>query len=175
MQPTTGVKAGAWLLLTEISNATGDPQLNATADVLRVQLAQSAHFNLLENDRVKETLQRMTKPADTKLDVPVAREVAYRSGTPLLVYGTLSPLGAGYGLTLVMERIEGQPRTAQATESKLFEARSKNGLFDVTRPRRGPVGPRARRRKISRRRIRCPRRPRRARGRRWITTRRRSG
>ncbi|MBZ5625885.1 MAG: protein kinase, partial [Acidobacteriia bacterium] len=130
-RPSAIVKAGASLLLTDISNATSDPQLNALTDVLRVQLAQSAHFNLLDNDRVKETLARMTKPADTKLDLTAAREVALRSGTPLVVYGTLSPLGAGYGLSLVIERIEGQPRTPQATESKLFEARNKNGLFDA--------------------------------------------
>ena len=38
---------GASLLLSEISNATGDPQLHAVADVLRVQIAQSAHFNVM--------------------------------------------------------------------------------------------------------------------------------
>jgi len=129
-RPTIIVKPGASLLLTDISNATGDTQLSAITDVLRVQLAQSAHFNLLDGERIKETLVRMTRP-DAKLDVPVAREVAFRSGTPLLVYGTLSPLGAEYGLTLVIERIEGQPRTPQMTERKIFEAPSKNGLFDA--------------------------------------------
>src|SRR5262249_36093948 len=93
--------------------------------------AQSAHFNLLEPERVKETLARMTKPADQKLELPVAREVALRSGTPLLVYGTLLRLGSGYGLGLKMERIEGQPHSPVATESKLFEAPSKNVLFDA--------------------------------------------
>ena len=44
------MKTGASLLLTDISKTTGDPQLNAVRDVVRVQLAQSAHFNLLEND-----------------------------------------------------------------------------------------------------------------------------
>ncbi len=130
-RPSAAVGAGASLLLTEISNATGDPQLNAATDVLRVQIAQSAHFNLLDAARVKETLARMTRPADQKLDVSVAREVALRSGTPLLVYGTLSPLGVGYGLSLIIERIEGQPLTPKTTESKLFEARSKSGLFDA--------------------------------------------
>ena len=130
-RPTANVKAGASLLLTEISNATGDQQLNAVADVLRVQLAQSKHFNVLDSERIKDTLGRMTLAQDAKLDLPVAREVALRSGTPLLVYGTVSPLGAGLGLSLVIERIEGQPRTPLRTESKLFEARSKNGVFDA--------------------------------------------
>jgi serine/threonine-protein kinase len=129
--PSAAVKQGASLLLSDISNATGDRQLDAAGDVLRVQIAQSAHFNLLESERVREMLARMTKPADQKLEVPVAREVALRSGTPLLVYGTLSPLGSGYGLGLVIERIEGQPHTPVTTESKLFEARGKNGLFDA--------------------------------------------
>src|SRR5262249_15993904 len=40
-------------------------------------------------------------------------------------------LGAGYGLSLMLEKIEGQPRTPRATESKLFETRSKPGLFDA--------------------------------------------
>jgi eukaryotic-like serine/threonine-protein kinase len=130
-RPTSSVAAGASLLVSEISNLTGDSQLNAVADVLRVQLAQSAHFNLLDGDRVRETLKRMLRPPDQKLEVPVAREVALRSATPLVVYGTVSPLGAGYGLGLVVERIEGQPRTPVATDSKLFEARNKDGLFDA--------------------------------------------
>ena len=130
-RPLATVAAGASLLLSEISNTTGDSQLNATADVLRVQLAQSAHFSLLEGDRVRETLQQMTKSPDRKLDLPLAREVALRSATPLVVYGTVSPLGAGYGLSLVIERIEGQPLTPLITVSKLFEARNKNGLFDA--------------------------------------------
>ncbi len=130
-RPTTAVTAGAALLLLEISNSTTDRQLDAVADVLRLQLAQSAHFNLLDGERVKETLAQMTRPPEQKLDLPDAREVALRSKTPLVVYGTVSPLGTGYGLSLVIERIEGQPRTPVAAESKLFEARNKNGIFDA--------------------------------------------
>ena len=130
-RPSAAVTAGASLLLSEISNTTGDKQLDAVADVLRVQLAQSAHFNLLDGDRVKETLKQMTRPPDEKMDLPVVREVALRSATPLVVYGTVSPLGTGYSLTLVIERIEGQPRTPVTTESKFFEARNKNGMFDA--------------------------------------------
>ena len=37
---------------------TGDAQLDAVADVLRVQLAQSAHFNLLDGDRVRRRSSR---------------------------------------------------------------------------------------------------------------------
>ena len=130
-RPSAAVTAGASLFLTEISNATGDRQLDSVTEVLRNQLAQSAHFNLLEADRVRETLRMMTRPPEEKPDVPVARELALRTQTPLLVYGTLSPLGTGYGLGMVIERIEGQPRTPKTSESKLFEARNKNGLFDA--------------------------------------------
>jgi tetratricopeptide (TPR) repeat protein/predicted Ser/Thr protein kinase len=128
---SAAVAAGASLLLSEISNTTGDAQLNAVGDVLRVQLAQSAHFNLLDHDRVKETLVRMTRPPEQKMDLPVVREVALRSATPLVVYGFVSPRGTGYSLSMVIERIEGQPRTPVTTESKVFEARNKNGMFDA--------------------------------------------
>jgi tetratricopeptide (TPR) repeat protein len=73
----------------------------------------------------------MTKPSDHKMDLPVAREVAYRSATPLVVYGNVSPLGTGYSLSMVIERIEGQPRTPVTTESKAFEARNKSSMFDA--------------------------------------------
>jgi len=131
LRPSAVVKEGASLLLSDLANITGDRQLDAVGDVLRVQIAQSAHFSLLEAERIKEILARMTKPAEQKLDVPVAREVALRSGTPLLVYGTLSPLGSGYGLELVMERIEGQLNTPVTTETNLFRASGKNSLFDA--------------------------------------------
>ena len=51
-------------------NATGDTQLNAVGDVLKVQLAQSAHFNLLDGERVRDTLRQMTRPQDQMLEVP---------------------------------------------------------------------------------------------------------
>ena len=77
----------------------------------------------------------MTRPPDQKLEVPVAREVALRSATPLVVYGTSPRSALDTVLTLVMERIEGQPRTPVATESKLFEARNKDATI-----RRHPPG-----------------------------------
>jgi len=129
-QTGVAVKAGRSLLLSEIRNISGDQQFDAVADVLRAQLAESAHFNLLDADQVKETLRLMTKPEDQKLDLALAREVALRSQTPLVVYGTVSPLGTGYGLSLVMERVEGQPLTPVSTKSNLFEARN-HGMFDA--------------------------------------------
>jgi serine/threonine protein kinase/tetratricopeptide (TPR) repeat protein len=131
-RPSMVVPSGAPLLFTEIANTTGDHELDSVTELVRTQLTQSRHFNLLDAEQVKDTLKRMTRSPDQRLDPPVAREVALRSGAPLLVYGTLSPLGSGYALSLKLERIQGKPSPPAAAFTQLFEAQGgKNSLFDA--------------------------------------------
>ena len=131
-RPSPAVQSGASVLFTEIVNTTSDRQLDAVGELVRTELTQSRRFNLLDQEQVKATLERMTRPSGEKLDTPAAREVALRSGAPLLVYGTLSPLGLGYALSMKLERIQGRPSPPAASYSGLFEAAAgKNGLFDA--------------------------------------------
>jgi predicted negative regulator of RcsB-dependent stress response len=126
------VSEGSSVLLAEVINRTGDQQLNAVTDLLRAQLGQSAYFNLVDTSRVREVLQRMVRSRDEPLTGETAREVAWRSGIPVVISGTLSQLGSGYILNLYLERIGDRPAPVRAFYGS-FEAAGKNPLFDAVR------------------------------------------
>jgi serine/threonine-protein kinase len=133
LRPSAALPAGATVLFTDIANATGDRQLDGVTELLRNDLIQSRHFNLLESNQINDALKRMTRSSNQELDPRTAREVALRVGAPLLVYGTLSPLGSGYTLAIRLERIAGQPDAPAAAFTESFEAGGgKNSLFDAT-------------------------------------------
>ncbi|MGD0200998.1 MAG: protein kinase [Bryobacteraceae bacterium] len=122
------VAEGASVLLADVENRTGDPQLNAVTEILRSQLNQSARFNLVDSSRVRQVLERMVKPAGAEAVGDTAREVAWRAGVPLVVAGDVSQFGQGYVLKLRMESIRDSPAPSQ-TRYREFEARDKNALL----------------------------------------------
>jgi predicted negative regulator of RcsB-dependent stress response len=74
------VTTGALIYLTQVKNETGDKTLDNLTELIQAGLTQSAHINLLDQDRVEETLQNMAKAPDTKIDPTIAREIAMRTG-----------------------------------------------------------------------------------------------
>ena len=58
------VSAGAVVYLAPVRNRTGN-SLDNIGELIQSGLAQSAHINLLDQGRVGDLLQQMTKPPDT--------------------------------------------------------------------------------------------------------------
>ncbi|MBZ5596172.1 MAG: protein kinase [Acidobacteriia bacterium] len=127
------VREGSSVLLTQVENLTQDPELDAVADVLRAQLGQSAHFNLVGGNRVAEILREMVRDPNQKMDAPTAREVALREGAPLVIFGALTRLSQGYTLNLQIEKVRRRPDVAAASWPKTFNAASKKELFGAIR------------------------------------------
>jgi predicted Zn-dependent protease len=100
------VHEGAQLMLADVVNSTGDPQIAGVGVELRRELAQSAYFNLWDDDRRRAVLQQMGRPADTALSGEVARETALRDGVPYVLFGTVAPLGDGFAIDLRLEELE---------------------------------------------------------------------
>jgi serine/threonine protein kinase/tetratricopeptide (TPR) repeat protein len=89
------------ILLAGFENRTGQPVFDDTlAQALAVQLLQSPFFNVVADDRVRETLRQMGRPADARLTRGIAREVCERLGLKAMVGGTVSRRGSGYDLAL---------------------------------------------------------------------------
>src|SRR5207249_969321 len=107
----SAIREGASVLLAEAVNDTGDPELSAVTAVLRNGLAESAYFNLVEQSKVRETLQEMSKPPDLPLTPEITREVAWRAGANATVFGTVSRLGADYLLSVRFELTGGEPQS----------------------------------------------------------------
>jgi serine/threonine protein kinase/tetratricopeptide (TPR) repeat protein len=126
----SAVADGASVLLSEIENRTGDAQLDAVTDILRSQLTQSAHFNLVDAARSETILERMVRSPGERLKPETAREVAWRAGSALVVLGSVAQLGADYVLNLQIEKLAGQPRPAE-TWYRSFRAGGKSKLLDA--------------------------------------------
>jgi eukaryotic-like serine/threonine-protein kinase len=127
------IREGSWVLLSQVENFTRDPELDAVTDVLREQLGQSPRFNLVDGERVREMLQRMRRDSNQKLDPPTLREVAWRDGAPLVIFGTLSRLSQDYTLNLKIERVSNHPDAPAASWNNSWNAGSKKELFSALR------------------------------------------
>ncbi len=87
------------VLLADFTNKTGDAVFDdALRQGLAVQLEQSPFLSLVSDQRTRQTLQLMGKPADTKLTPEIARELCARTASKAFLSGTISSLGTQYVL-----------------------------------------------------------------------------
>lgn len=98
----TTLVADDWVLMTAFDNHTGEPVWTGTLDyVLRQQLSASRFVRIASTDRVRDALQLMRRPLDTRVDVAVGREISLRDGAiRILVAGRLDKVGGRYSLSL---------------------------------------------------------------------------
>lgn len=109
-----------WVLVTPFQNQSGDGSLDGLIQpVLEHELANSGFVNVVSRARVEDTLSLMRRPADTRLDPSVAREVSLRDGAiGAVVTGTI--LRAGTGLTVQAAVVE--PASGRTVRSVQVEA-----------------------------------------------------
>lgn len=89
------------IVIADFKNETGDPVFDETLkQALAIQLEQSRYINVLQEDRVRETLQLMARSPDEKLTDSVAREICQREGLKAVLGGSIVGLGTHYVLTL---------------------------------------------------------------------------
>jgi eukaryotic-like serine/threonine-protein kinase len=85
------------VVLADFANTTGDPVFDDTLKTaLNVTLNQSPFLNVLPDNTVVSTLQLMTKPANTRLTPPVARELCQRTGSKAYIAGSIDRRGSEY-------------------------------------------------------------------------------
>jgi eukaryotic-like serine/threonine-protein kinase len=98
------VAAGTLVYLTPVKNTTNERTLDNMTELLQAGLAQSTHINLLDQNRVGDTLQLMTKPPDTAIDQPTAREIAMRIGAARVIFATVTGGAGHYQLEVEIQR-----------------------------------------------------------------------
>jgi DNA-binding winged helix-turn-helix (wHTH) protein/tetratricopeptide (TPR) repeat protein len=106
------------ILLADFQNTTGEPVLDDTLkEGVAVNFGQSPFFNLVANDRIRETLRFMGRSPDERIEAGLAQEICQRSGARAMVVGTVSRLGTDYvvaveaancvdGTTIAREQVE---------------------------------------------------------------------
>lgn len=87
-----------WVLVEGFENRTGEPLLDgALRDALELELNNSTFVYVIPKERIEDTLRLMRKPADTKLDLSLAREVCLRDAAiRALVAGRTEKYGDTY-------------------------------------------------------------------------------
>ncbi|HET7216472.1 MAG TPA: protein kinase, partial [Vicinamibacterales bacterium] len=129
------------LLVGSFENTTGDPVFDQTlVTALKVQLEQSPFLDIVPDDRIRETLDSMNRPADERLSYDVTREICQRLGVKAMLQGTIAPLGSHYVVSLVATDCA----TGESIARAQAEARSKElvlaELGSITRAMRTSLG-----------------------------------
>jgi eukaryotic-like serine/threonine-protein kinase len=140
------------IVLADFANTTGESVFDDTLkQALAVDLGQSPFLNILSEEKVRQTLQEMTRSPNERLTQDLAREVCQRSGGKAYLAGSIVALGAQYvigldalnctnGDTLAREQVTAPgkeqvlPALGQAASrlrNKLGESLSSVRKFDV--------------------------------------------
>jgi eukaryotic-like serine/threonine-protein kinase len=85
------------IVLADFNNKTGDAVFDDTLQQgLAIQLEQSPFLSLVSEGRIRQTLQLMGRPPDTKLTPDIARELCERTGSKAFLSGSILNLGSEY-------------------------------------------------------------------------------
>ena len=106
------------VMVGPFENLTGQPVLDRVfAEATRIELLQSPYLSVLSDQRVRDTLGLMTRPADTPMTPTVSREVCARNNGLALVRGSLAQVGARYLMTLTADDcVSGESLAAEKIE-----------------------------------------------------------
>jgi Flp pilus assembly protein TadD len=89
------------IVLADFDNATNDPVFdNTLKQALVVEIEQSPFLNTLSEQKVRDTLQLMGKPADEPLTQDLARQLCLRAGSKAFLEGRIAKGDAQYVLSL---------------------------------------------------------------------------
>jgi eukaryotic-like serine/threonine-protein kinase len=89
------------IVLGEFENRTGDPVFDGILrQGLSVQLEQSAFLTLVSDQQIQQVLRLMNRPPETRLTPEVAHEICERTGSTVVLEGSIAALGSQYVLWL---------------------------------------------------------------------------
>ena len=95
------------VLVAQFTSSTTDTSLGTVvAAAMRTSLAQSKAIQLVAAGDVAAGLVRMKMDASATLNDKAAQMLAMREGIPLIVTGSVSPVGAGYMVTANLVRAD---------------------------------------------------------------------
>jgi tetratricopeptide (TPR) repeat protein len=89
------------IVFAAFANNTGDPVFDQTLkEAFLVQIEQSPYLTTLSDERIRDALQFMRRPADTPITRELAREICQRENAKAMLEGVIAALGSQYVLTL---------------------------------------------------------------------------
>jgi Tfp pilus assembly protein PilF len=98
---TGALKAKEPIVMTDFSVTNGDTSLaRVVSFAVRTGLTQSPVLSIMDQTAAAGALERMERPRNTHIDLPLAQGIALREGAKAIVDGELTTIGTGYVLTL---------------------------------------------------------------------------
>jgi tetratricopeptide (TPR) repeat protein len=96
-----------WIWLADFEGPGDDPSLGPTArDLVAATLDQSQVLASVPGDQVRSALRNSGRPDTMRANPDLARELAFRSGIPVVVSGRIGRLGSSYSIVLRALRAE---------------------------------------------------------------------
>jgi putative peptide modification system cyclase len=93
-QPAIAFVERDWVVVGDLRNLTRDPGLTDALEVaFRISLEQSRHVNVLSDLKVRDTLGRMRRAPDTRIDRETGAEIALREGARALILPSVAEVG----------------------------------------------------------------------------------
>jgi Flp pilus assembly protein TadD len=140
-KPATKLTEKDTIVLADFANSTGDAVFDDTLKTaLNVSLRQSPFLNVLSDSDVAKTLQQMTRPADTKITLGVARELCQRAGSKAYIAGTVGSLGSEFVLGLKAVNCQSGDTLAQEQVTAVSKEKVLDALGEAATKLRGELG-----------------------------------
>jgi DNA-binding winged helix-turn-helix (wHTH) protein/tetratricopeptide (TPR) repeat protein len=127
--------------LADLANATGDPIFDGTlTQGLAMQLDQSPFLSIVSRERVRETLQYMSRSPDDRVSGNVAREVCQRLGVKAMLAGSIAPLGTHFVVGLEATACQSGETIAREQEELMSREDVLSGLGRAAARMRAKLG-----------------------------------
>ncbi len=129
------------VVLADFTNTTGDAVFDDTLKTaLTLSLRESPFLNVLSDNDVSAMLQRMARPASTKLTPEVVRELCQRAGSKAYIAGSIASLGSEYVLGLKAVNCQSGDTLAQEQVTAPSKERVLDALGEAASKLRGQLG-----------------------------------
>jgi tetratricopeptide (TPR) repeat protein/tRNA A-37 threonylcarbamoyl transferase component Bud32 len=128
------------LLVIDFDAGADSSLSHVVTEAVRTNLGQSRVVSIMPPTAVASALQRMERSPSTRIDLPLAREIALREGAKAIVSGSIAPLGAGYALSVRL--ISADSGSSLASFQKTVDGPGEllDGIDELTRKLRGRIG-----------------------------------
>ena len=140
-EPAIAFNQRDWVVIGDLRNLTGQATLDDSLEqAFRISLEQSRHVNVLSDLKARDTLARMQRTPDTKLDRAIASEIALRDGARAVILPTVAEVGGRVRVSA--EVIDPRTQTTVYTETAegTGVASTLDSIDTVTASLRGKLG-----------------------------------
>jgi DNA-binding winged helix-turn-helix (wHTH) protein/tetratricopeptide (TPR) repeat protein len=111
------------IIIADFTNKTGDAIFDDTLkQALATVLGQSPFFNILPDSKVSHTLRLMERSPDEHINLDTAREICQRTGSTVVLAGSIASLGTQYLIDLkAMNCSSGETLTSEEGQASRKE------------------------------------------------------